>query len=302
MNNVDDPRYNIGAASRLSGVSREKIRIWERRYGAIEPDRDETNHRLYSRQDIERLILIRKLVDGGNAVSGVATLSRAELAARLAKLGPEDATASLRTALVISSDGEGACALLDDLGVTEVSQVGGVAAADLWLEQHPADLIVVERPTLLSGDYSDLLHLRRRAAGGQMLLVYRFASRPILDQLRLLGVRAVKAPLTRDHLQLAASATSADGAPAADHRTRRYSADQLRQVAGLATEVQCECPRHLADLVRELSAFEDYSLSCEVESPDDAALHREIYEVVARARSLVEDALGIVAHEERLDL
>ena len=44
-------RYNIGAASRLSGVSREKIRIWERRYGAVTPDRDAGNHRLYWRAD-----------------------------------------------------------------------------------------------------------------------------------------------------------------------------------------------------------------------------------------------------------
>ena len=66
---ADAAQYNIGAAARLSGVSREKIRMWERRYDAVTPARDAGNHRLYSHEDVERLSRIRALVSRGHTVS-----------------------------------------------------------------------------------------------------------------------------------------------------------------------------------------------------------------------------------------
>jgi MerR family transcriptional regulator, light-induced transcriptional regulator len=305
MTHSDEPCYNIGAVSKLSGVSREKIRIWERRYGAVTPFRDATNHRLYSRHDIERLSLIRKLVDRGHAVSGVANLPLETLQARLHHAGATPTDAPPR-ALVVAVDDDGICSLLTQAGVAEVARVISLSAADAWLQDDRADLVIVALPTLLSHDLPHLLRLRREAPRARLLVVYRFAARALLEQIRALGMQEVKAPLQPDDLDLAhhtpphpAGAVPAGGM--LDHRARRYDADQLRALAGTADDVKCECPRHLVELVRELCAFEDYSLGCESESPQDSALHREIYDVVARARALVEDALGIVAAEERLE-
>ena len=111
-------RYNIGAASRLTGVSREKIRIWERRYGAVEPARDDANLRKYSQQDVDRLILIRRLVDSGQAVSNVANLSLDELQARLQALAPKpDLSGALpQMALAVLSEGGGLARHTDEAG------------------------------------------------------------------------------------------------------------------------------------------------------------------------------------------
>ncbi|MFU8815487.1 MAG: MerR family transcriptional regulator [Pseudomonadales bacterium] len=303
MSKTDTSHYNIGAAARLSGVSREKIRIWERRYGAVTPSRDDTNHRLYSREDIERLSLIRKLTAAGHGVSSVATLSLTALQARLRDQAGVEVPADVpRRALWISAEGGGSL-LLQELGVAEVQLADSAAAAETWLSAHQPelpDLVVAELPTLLSHDLPTLIRLLRRAPGCRLLVVYRFASRALLEQLRALGMQAVKAPLQADDLQLPQPhpPTAPDIPP--DHRARRYTPEQLRQAAARADELKCECPRHLVDLVRDLSAFEDYSLGCETDAPGDAAMHREIYDVVARARALVEDALGIVASEENL--
>lgn len=50
------------------------IRIWEQRYKAVEPQRTQTNRRLYSPQQIDRLILLRDLTQAGHSISQVARL------------------------------------------------------------------------------------------------------------------------------------------------------------------------------------------------------------------------------------
>ena len=74
-----EPRYRIGTLSRLSGVSTHLIRVWERRYDALEPDRSGGGARLYAPADLERLRLLKRAVELGHAIGQVARLDRDEL-------------------------------------------------------------------------------------------------------------------------------------------------------------------------------------------------------------------------------
>lgn len=65
-------QHTIRIASQLSGVSCHLIRIWERRYCALSPCRTETNRRLYSEEDIERLRLLKELSERGHSIGQVA--------------------------------------------------------------------------------------------------------------------------------------------------------------------------------------------------------------------------------------
>ncbi|MBN1446789.1 MAG: MerR family transcriptional regulator [Bacteroidetes bacterium] len=76
---MQQPRYAMKVAARLSGLTPFVIRSWERRYGVIRPERTDTNRRLYSDEDVEHLRLLRKLTDYGHAIGGIADLSMAEL-------------------------------------------------------------------------------------------------------------------------------------------------------------------------------------------------------------------------------
>ena len=39
--------YRIGAVAKLTGISTDTIRAWERRYGVVEPNRGENNNRYF---------------------------------------------------------------------------------------------------------------------------------------------------------------------------------------------------------------------------------------------------------------
>ena len=75
--------YRIGAVARLTGISVDRLRAWERRYAVVETRRTESLGRIYSRDDVERLTMIKQLVDLGNPISSVANLSDSQLRERL---------------------------------------------------------------------------------------------------------------------------------------------------------------------------------------------------------------------------
>jgi hypothetical protein len=66
--------------------------------------------------------------------------------------------------------------------------------------------------------------------------------------------------------------------------------------------VRCECPKHVADLLLSLGAFERYSAECENRSLADAELHRYLGQVSGRARAMFEEALVRVARAEGIAL
>jgi DNA-binding transcriptional MerR regulator len=83
MNASNKYQYNIGAVARLTQIHPETIRVWERRYQLVVPERSDTGRRMYSNEDIGRLLLVKQLTELGNAVSGLANLSNEELRNRL---------------------------------------------------------------------------------------------------------------------------------------------------------------------------------------------------------------------------
>jgi hypothetical protein len=81
---------------------------------------------------------------------------------------------------------------------------------------------------------------------------------------------------------------------------RRWDDEALASFASLSTTIACECPRHVAELLVQLSHFEAYSADCESRSPEDAELHAYLHQVTALARAQFETALERVARHEGL--
>jgi DNA-binding transcriptional MerR regulator/methylmalonyl-CoA mutase cobalamin-binding subunit len=71
--------YSIRVAARLSGVSADKLRIWERRYGFPRPQRSGAGTRVYSEADVRRLSLIARALRIGYRVSDAIGTSSDEL-------------------------------------------------------------------------------------------------------------------------------------------------------------------------------------------------------------------------------
>lgn len=76
-----ETRHAIKVVARRTGLTSHVIRVWEKRYGAIAPERTGTNRRLYSETEIERLSLLRDVTHAGHAIGQVARLDTAQLRA-----------------------------------------------------------------------------------------------------------------------------------------------------------------------------------------------------------------------------
>jgi len=59
----DEPKYSVQRISDLTGINPVTLRAWERRYGILNPDRDENHYRMYSDRD---LAILRWLINKKN--------------------------------------------------------------------------------------------------------------------------------------------------------------------------------------------------------------------------------------------
>ncbi len=71
--------HPIKVVARRTGLSAHVIRVWEKRYGAVDPARTGTNRRLYSEEQIHRLNLLRVITRGGHSIGLVANLPTEKL-------------------------------------------------------------------------------------------------------------------------------------------------------------------------------------------------------------------------------
>ncbi len=71
--------YPLRSAARLTGLSPELLRAWERRYAVVEPIRTPGGTRRYRASDLERLRLLKAASDAGHRIGSLARLSNPEL-------------------------------------------------------------------------------------------------------------------------------------------------------------------------------------------------------------------------------
>ncbi|MBK5912999.1 MerR family transcriptional regulator [Rhodocyclus purpureus] len=90
--NTPRPPLNIGSVERDTGLGKDTLRAWERRYGFPTPDRDEHGERLYPAEQVDRLRLIKRLIDLGYRPGKLVGAGEEELALLGAQSMPVAAT------------------------------------------------------------------------------------------------------------------------------------------------------------------------------------------------------------------
>lgn len=73
------PRHLIQVVNRRTGLSSDVIRVWEKRYQAVISHRNDTNRRLYSDKDIDKLTLLKRAIAAGRRIGDIAALSYDDL-------------------------------------------------------------------------------------------------------------------------------------------------------------------------------------------------------------------------------
>lgn len=331
--------YRSSVVAQLAGMPVATLRVWERRYMLGCAERQASGRRLYSRDDVQRIVLLKQLTERGH---GIGALVRLDLPA-LQALGawpealPEAAAGSGRPNHAVPAPGwmlVGSLPppMLDHLALSGLRLLG--QAADLFqalnapVVSAPGSLalLLAAVPGLDGVDPLQLRELAARHGGGiHLAVVYRLGAASDRARWAALGVHLLQEPRepgqllgwVQKLLALPAPPAIAQGSsrassraaralddPAIDARLpqRRYGEQVLRRVAAMPSGVACECPGHVAELLLQLSHFEDYSARCMHRSPEDAELHADLRRAAATARSIFEMALERVAAHEGLDL
>ena len=320
MTNNSEPEspLRIGAVARLTGLSPHTLRKWEDRYAAVLPERTQGGERVYTRQDLQRLMLIRNLSRAGLALRSLAKTSLADLQKMEQELGDQAAQISaeglsrpVRMAVIgtsVASMLDREPSYLDNLEIIATAEtVDGLMQR---LGEMIPDILTYEVPAVSATTFDEVTDLRNRTSVQQIMLVYGYASREHLRHLADQGAVLLRRPVDRRELQRNAvqMAREAGLGQAKAHElpvtAPRLSSAALARAAAAAPQIKCECPHHLVDLLHSLRAFEDYSAACENSSAEDAELHHYLWLTTARARMTFEDALIKVAAAEgiRLDV
>ena len=95
-------QYSISDLEQLSGISVHNIRIWERRYGALQPSRTSGNTRFYDDEQLKRLLCIAGLYHAGHKISRACGMSKDDMAELLQHDIDEQSSAEHRYEFFIS--------------------------------------------------------------------------------------------------------------------------------------------------------------------------------------------------------
>lgn len=86
---------SIAAIERDTGLSKDTLRVWERRYGFPVPMRDSQGERSYPLDQLQRLRAIKRLIDGRHRPGRVVCLDAGELERLLRATGVQAPESSM---------------------------------------------------------------------------------------------------------------------------------------------------------------------------------------------------------------
>ena len=315
--------HKIGAVSTLSGVPTPTLRVWELRYGTFAPQKSQGQHRLYTDDDVLRATLLKRLTEHGHAISGLAKLSSQELNALL--MHGQDASRSRASA---RSTGQPASMAV--VGVTLASRIESkkftlgfiqkeVKITNIFndlshalgstFERH-VSFLLVKVNSLHAGMQIDIHKLAQNCKAIQVIVLYNFGQENVIEVMKRSGFIVRKEPMVDSDLADLINSALVMGTEKESTGLvvgslippRKYSESTLNRVANISTNILCECPRHVAEIITQLANFEQYSHECLSKSAEDAHIHAYLSSVSGSARALFESALEMVAKHEGIAL
>ena len=278
--------YKIGTVAKRTGISPERLRAWERRYG-LEPAERAGQTRFYSAEQLDQLTAIKGLLDQGHPISQVIGLDATELKRRLhparlqPQLQPRLQAQSGRIGLV-GSQLIHALRTADDPELKPIVEWASLAELEADQEALPRlDVVVVYLPSL---DPQCIELLEEMYPTVRIGVVFRHATAADLEQLRESGCALLRWPASWEAVEkLVAASLSLLPAGAA---ARLYDDDELCHIRLMASRAACECCGSLAALVGELNDFASHARRCD--GDEDHAL---IEEDLHTARAQLEQSL-----------
>jgi hypothetical protein len=176
--------------------------------------------------------------------------------------------------------------------------------------QQKPEILMVKVNSLHAGVQVEIHKLAQNCQALQVIVLYNFGQEKVIESLKLSGMLVRREPIPDSELAdfinsvllIDTSKNSSTLTAGTVIPQRKYSDKTLMRVAGISTNVLCECPKHVAEIITQLTSFEQYSHDCLNKSSEDAHLHAFLSSVSGSARALFESALEMVAKHEGIDL
>ena len=315
--------HRIGAVSALSGIPVPTLRVWEIRYATFSPRLTSGGQRLYSDDDVLRATLLKRLTEQGHSISSIAnhdtnrlnallqqqnTSQRRDSASKAEVQTVSAVVVGLTLAARLASEKFKSIFAANALQVTDIFPDLETAQSAALPEQPQFLLVCINSLHVLA--QVDLRRLIDRCKLPQTIVLYRFGQEQVIESMKRAGVVVRREPVSDYELADLINASLLVDAPRAMGQeslgaiipARKYDDATLARMAGISTNVLCECPRHVAEIIAQLASFEQYSQECLNKSTEDAHLHAYLHSVSGSARALFEHALEKVAQHEGLVL
>jgi MerR family transcriptional regulator, light-induced transcriptional regulator len=314
------PLFRIGAVSKTTGIPVSTLRVWETRYGAFSPVKTEGKQRLFEEHDVSKAILLKQLSSDGHAISAIANLDLDQLRRmsnlqnsgqhKLATKGDPLTLAVVGLSLANRIETKKFAAGLKQNRIKITDVLVDLTAATTAELSEQSQVLLIKVNALQTAVHSAIQAIIQKHRFAQTIVIYNFAPEAVVQAMKFSGLIVRREPISDSELaELIQSVLFVDQARAQEFGTsgtvissRKYSDETLARVAGISTNVLCECPRHVAELISQLASFEEYSQECLNKNADDAHLHAYLRSISGSARSLFENALEKIAQHEGIQL
>lgn len=283
--------YRIGTVSSLTGISVERLRAWERRYD-LSPVHKSGKTRYYSKAQLDRLRLIKHLIDLGQPISSLAPLNTAQLQARIEDQAPDlhrleavrQPTVGLAGPNVVMLENQIAAdtprldivyrwanmeALLNDQSIAEAPQI-----------------MVLQLPVL---KLQPIEFIKDKFPDTRIVTIYQFATEHSLSELAQLGIPTLRWPVTWSEIEHVAISELGFSERSNLHQPRRFSDEELIALAANLDD-GTSCPQYLVEAINQLNAFTAFADETALVA-DRPVIYQRLSRDAGQARAQLENAL-----------
>ncbi len=297
--NPDTPQnlYRIGTVSSLTGISVERLRAWERRYD-LSPAHKSGKTRYYSRAQLERLRLVKHLIDLGQPISSLATLSTDQLKSRIDDHNPAAKRLDVVRKPAVALIGPNLLMLEQQIDAGEsrleisARWANIEAFANEQTQAQSASIVIVQLPIL---EMQPIDLIKNIFPDARVITVYQFATEQTVSDFGKSEVQTLRWPVSWAEIEHVA--ISELGLPnRADHALpRRYSDEELIAVAATVDD-GTNCPQYLVEAIHQLNAFSLFAGDAS-HSTDRPIVYERLRNDASQARAQLEQALDKLMQE-----
>ena len=320
-----DGLYKIGAVSKITGINIPTLRVWENKFKIVEPSRINGTQRGYTKNDLDKLCIVKALVEKGDSISTLSGLDIIKLESRLEEsskqkknFAPNEVKSNITVVVVgtMVPNFDNPIQNLPSIKVVNKYELSEFSE-DEGIIKDNADILIFETPTLHVKTVTWVKKIMNQYSFNKSIILYRFGSADGVKAVdREENINILRHPANSNDIQMMCSFAingQINQQEAVSQKSIKkkkdieisdfepFSDKELWEISVMANPIHCECPKHLSSIITSLRGFEKYSADCEELNAQDRILHEELEQHSVEARIIMEKALRKVIKDNSIN-